>query len=438
VGTPNDQLRAAREGTESPVTPGECLSRSELADLVNDWIFENRHMAKALAAGYIGKLERGLVRWPQAPYREGLRAVLHRRTDAELGFQRSGKAVANFDRVNRSDFLRATLGVTAGALAAPLGQALLTRRPAPVPSVVSQTHIDQVRTVAKIFGTWDHTYGGGLVREAVTAQLTYSTGLLNSRCPEKLRNDLLGAVGLLGHTSAFMAFDAYAHQDARDMFLFALACAVRSNDWHLRAKVLSSMARQEIWCGYPDAGLTFVELGMVRADRLTPTERAMLLTARARALAKLHRVSDAAASVGLADDQFADAEPTNDPAWMAYYDSAQHSGDTGHALFDLAVDGHFESEAVHRLSAAVEGHTDPYARSRAISGIKLASLTMRVGDPHEAVRIGQTALTAAGTITSRRAADDLRELRTFAARHQKMAAVAELRNAIGERLKLST
>lgn len=437
MATPNDQLRALRERTESPVTPGEPLSRGELAEQVNAWIFEQYEKTVELSANYVGKLERGLVRWPQQLYREGLRAVLKVRTDAELGFRRTRKPVACLDPVNRSEFLRATLGVTAGALVAPLAQTLLTRQPSPVPSVVGQVHINQVRTAAKLFGNWDHTYGGGLVREAVTAQLNYSAGLLNARCPEKLRGDLFGAVGFLGHTSGFMAFDAYAHEDARRMFRFALACAKESGDWHLRAKVLSSMARQEVWCGDPNAGLTLVELAMVRADRLTPTERAMLLTARARALAKLRRVSDAATTVGMADDQFADAEPANDPVWMAYYDVAQHSGDTGHALFDLALDGYFETEASQRLNAAVDGHTAPYARSRAISAIKLASLTIQVGDPEEAVRIGNNALAEAGTITSRRAADDLRELRNFAAQYQKVNEVAELRYAISERLAIT-
>ncbi|WP_199754155.1 hypothetical protein [Amycolatopsis sp. WAC 01375] len=184
----------------------------------------------------------------------------------------------------------------------------------------------------------------------------------------------------------------------------------------------------------PDAGLTLVELAMVRADRLTASERAMLLTARARALAKLHRVSDAVTTVGLADEQFATVSPDNDPVWVRYYDEAQHAGDTGHALFDLAVDGRFVGEARDRLALAVAGHSQPYARSRTISGIKLASLTMRAGDSVEAAQIGAWALREAGTITSRRAADDLRELRTFANDHRRVTEVAERQNGIGDRL----
>jgi hypothetical protein len=96
---------------------------------------------------------------------------------------------------------------------------------------------------------------------------------------------------------------------------------------------------------------------------------------------------------------------------MRYYDQAQHLGDTGHARWDLAVrHGEAEQEAASRLAGAVTGHTDTYMRSRAMSGIKLASLTMTVGDPQEAAVIGAQALQDARSLRSRSAADDLRDL----------------------------
>ncbi|MGW5376442.1 hypothetical protein ACWESM_13435 [Nocardia sp. NPDC003999] len=119
---------------------------------------------------------------------------------------------------------------------------------------------------------------------------------------------------------------------------------------------------------------------------------------------------------------------------MAYYDHAQHSGDTGHALFDVALEGRFVGEARQRLEIAVAGHTDAFVRSRAISGIKLASLTMATGDPVEAASFGQTALSDAGHLRSRRAADDLRELRMFTQTHAQTAEVDELRSQIDSTL----
>ncbi|HSL07021.1 MAG TPA: XRE family transcriptional regulator, partial [Pseudonocardiaceae bacterium] len=60
MGEPNDLLRGARERNESPHASGDCLSREELADLVNAWLFEHTGGRRAeLDGNYIGKLEQG-------------------------------------------------------------------------------------------------------------------------------------------------------------------------------------------------------------------------------------------------------------------------------------------------------------------------------------------------------------------------------------------
>jgi hypothetical protein len=339
-------------------------------------------------------------------------------------------AVGQDGPVDRRTFMTASAGAGLASVAAPALDLLASLEHAPVPAEVRQSDIDQVRASARLFTSWDHTYGGGVVREAVTAQLRWSAELLEAKCPKGMRAGLFAAVGALSGACGFMAFDAYAHDDARRMFTFGLTCAEEAGDWHLRAKLLSNLARQAIWCGDPDAGLTHTELALVRADRLTATELAMLSTARARAFGKLGRVQETFATVGQADDSFARARPDGDPPWMAYYDQAQHYGDTAHALFDLAVHNVPGTEAAARLAAAVNGHADAYARSRAISGTKLASLLMATGDPREASAAGQRAIDDAGRLRSRRAADDLRELRRFAGRHANLPEVAELRERV--------
>jgi transcriptional regulator with XRE-family HTH domain len=333
------------------------------------------------------------------------------------------------ESVDRREFIGASAGMAVIA-ATPAFGLLASLSHAPAPDEVRECDIEQVRSAARTFTSWDHTYGGGIVREAVTAQLRWSAQLLETNCPERLRGALFSAVGYLSGICGFMAFDAYAHDDARRMFAFGLSCAEASADWHLRAKLLSHMARQAIWCRNPDNGLTCTELALVRADRLTGTERAMLHTARARALAKLGRIQETLGAVGDADEAFASSNPSEDPPWMAYYDYAQHRGDTGHALFDLAIHGHSEPAAAERLTQAISGHSDAYARSRAISGSKLASLLMVTGDPREAVAAGQRAINDAGRLRSRRATDDLRELHRLASAHAVIPEVAELRGRI--------
>ena len=341
-------------------------------------------------------------------------------------------AVGQDGPVDRRKFMTASAGAGLASAAAPALDLLASLGHATVPAEVRQSDIDQVRASARLFTNWDHTYGGGVVREAVTAQLRWSAELLEAKCPKSMRAELFAAVGALSGVCGFMAFDAYAHDDARRMFTFGLTCAEEADDWHLRAKLLSNLARQAIWCGDPDAGLTHTELALVRTDRLTATELAMLHTARARALGKLGRVQETFSAVGQADDAFAQTCAAEDPPWMAYYDQAQHHGDTAHALFDLAIHDVPGTEAAERLSAAVKGHTDAYARSRAISGTKLASLIMATGDPREASAAGQRAIDDAGRLRSRRAADDLRELRRFAGRHVSLPEVADLRERVAQ------
>lgn len=424
----NVLLRSARRRTESPSNPGSCMSRAELADRVAAHVYERHGDVLAPDKSWVGKLERGEITWPRASAREALRAILGASSDADLGFADRRRPLVHDDPAGHRDGLWPGAGTDD-----PLRATLDGLPPVAVPRQVGDAEVAQVHDAARVFATWDHAYGSGPTRTAILAQLRWSAGLLRGPVASALRPGLFSAVGYLGQVCGMVAFDDYAHGDARRILRFALACAEEAGDWHLRAKVYSCMARQEIWVGDADRGLTHAEQALVRADRLTATERAMLHTARARALAKLGRAEDTRAAVGAADDAFTGMSATEDPAWMAYYDAAQHSGDTGHALWDLAMRGH-RSDAAARLRVAAEGHGTAFARSRAISQAKLASLALATGDPIEGAALGKVALDFGSGIRSRRLGDDLRELARFAERHAALAPVAELRTGIARTL----
>ncbi|MGH4001635.1 MAG: XRE family transcriptional regulator, partial [Pseudonocardiaceae bacterium] len=224
---PNDLLRRARESVESPHASGDCLSRQELAELVNAWVYEHtdEHRVVELDANYIGKLEQGSIHWPQDPNRRAaFRAVLGVKTDAELGFRRPRRSRTRVRGVDRHQFIRAGLGVGAVAVtggSAALLELLVPTQPPRVPSVVSRDHITQVRATVEAFKGLDARYGGGLMREAATAQLRYCAELLNARCPEALRGELHTAVGSFAETAGYMAYDDFAHDDAERAYRFA-------------------------------------------------------------------------------------------------------------------------------------------------------------------------------------------------------------------------
>ncbi|WP_239394560.1 hypothetical protein [Frankia sp. CiP3] len=113
--SPNEQLRAARLRTCSAETPGEPLSRQELAERVNRWTFHRDGRITEVDGNYIGKLERGVIRWPQQCYREALRAILRAETDRDLGFHRPARNVNGGTDVDRQQFLCAAAVVSATA-----------------------------------------------------------------------------------------------------------------------------------------------------------------------------------------------------------------------------------------------------------------------------------------------------------------------------------
>jgi len=364
-----------------------------------------------LNANYIGKIEQGVIRWPNALSREAFRVIFGVSKGSELGFvnarARYYRAVVTLDDVDdvkRRKLFETTLSVGALALEGPMAallEILEISEPTPIPRRVGASDIEQIRSATQVFESWLEAYGGGVAREAVMGQLRYSAGLLKATCPERLRPELFSAVGDLADVAGWMAVDANTHE-ASPAFGFALSCAEQATDWNLRAQVLSSMTQQAVRTGQPDDGLTLAELALVRPDRLTATGRAVLHTMRGRALAKMHRVQETLRAIGTADEHFAHSTPANDPPCMAFYTDAQHAQYTGRPLVDLAILGHDPGDAAHRLTSAAAGHSESRRFYRvAFCLAKLASLTMATGDPLEAAAIGHQALDVAGSIRSR-------------------------------------
>lgn len=304
--------------------------------------------------------------------------------------------------------------------------------PNALPKTVRPEDIRQVLAAADTLAGWDNLYGGGgIVGSSSMGLFIWAKGLLATKHPVQLKGDLYTAVGRLSVVMGASAFDAYAHDDATELLRFGTWCAEQGNNWHLRASALNWRARHEIWCGRPDEGLTHAESGLLRSDRLTPREQSMLHNARARAWAKMRNPDEALAAIDRSDRIFGRAREGEDAPWMAYYDDAQHHGDTGHAAFDIALmRGGSPELAISRLETAIDGHTDAYVRSRALSGTKLATLTMVTGDPQQAVAIANRALDEVGKLRSRRAVTDMDDLTSASARYARRPDVAELRRRI--------
>jgi hypothetical protein len=390
--------------------------------------------------------------WPMAfadADKQGRDADIHRSHPVEGGVEHSAGRMLDTgappsssrspDSMFRRQFL--ALGSLLALDPVDLSHLLTPTVPSHVPAKITAREIRQLQQIAANVQAWDNAYGGGgLIGQLATNAMQWAVRLLSVPCPPTHRPEFLGAVARLGLVAGASNFDIYRHDDARLAFRVSVECAEEGQHWHLRAKGYSFLARQAIWLGDADNGLTAAEKGLVRSDRLTPSERAMLHTARARAFGKLRNVQGTIAAVGAADDAFAQRRADDEPPWMAYYDEAQHNGDTAHALWDLAVgiEDYDPAQAEQRFLTAVRGHGPQFVRSKAMSCTKLASLVMKRGDPREAAAIGTTAVALSGELTSLRAADDLRQLGQLAGRHSKVPEALALKESIATALAART
>jgi hypothetical protein len=153
-------LRRARERIPSAQDAGVCLSRHEVAELVNGWIYERTHRLVELDGNYIGKLERGVIRWPNRLYRQALRTVLRVASDAQLGFYSRRRSPGPVTDVDREQFLR----LTGAVMALPWLDWFSPSTPSPAPAKVSRANIEQIRTVTEAFRSLDNRHGGAAAR----------------------------------------------------------------------------------------------------------------------------------------------------------------------------------------------------------------------------------------------------------------------------------
>ena len=434
MATPNEDLRAARERTSSRQHPGECLSRQELADLVNAHVWDRYAVRVEVDAGYIGKLERGVIRWPGGHYREAFRTILGVVTDAELGLRNTRRATVPIP----SDASSSPIGDWFQALGSanssdPFLGTMSLSAPNTVPSAIDHRHIRDVEVAAKAFSHWDHLRGGWSLLDAALAQARWAGQLLRASCPHRLRSRLYAAVADLVGTCGFKLYDTGAHEEANRYLRFALTCAEKAGDGHRRAKILTRMVRLAVETGQSDRALTIAEYGLLRVDRLSPVRQAMLHVAHGKALAATGRGQEAVRAIGAADESFCRApDDDSSPLWADLYTSAHHAGDTAEVLAILRAKGLNKVDIGPRFLVARDGFGVKYPRARVVAELKVASLTMATGDPVEAAAVATTALDTAESISSGRVIDLLRTLDIHAARHHGIIEVQGLRQHIRE------
>ena len=179
----NEDLIAARVAQPSRSRPRQPLSRKELAELINRYVWDHHRQQTPVDENYIESSSGGSCAgqapsigrpsWPSSVLptrRPGLCTV------SVLKWQPRG---------NGRKMSSSPMSIVAAST-----RLLDVMAPTPWPAQVGAPEIDQIWQAARAFSVWDNLYGG-LAREAPVAQLRWSAGLIQgASCPAERRPDL--------------------------------------------------------------------------------------------------------------------------------------------------------------------------------------------------------------------------------------------------------
>lgn len=383
---PNELLRAARLRMESPKTPGQSMTRQELADAVNAQVYrasgESRTVT-AIDANHVGKWERGQVRRPAEHYRAALRVVLDVATDADLGFNHS--STHNIDDVDRKTFLKTALGTGAG---------LVLSRHFPDPTADANDLAAAIAGPTTYYRRMESVVSSEQLSPAVEAHLSLSSGIVNA----KLRTSTgFGVLAEVSGLSAWLAVDRGDNATARRRYVDAVNHAEHASHPLLVSYMTASLGHFAVDDGQARQGVRLLDRAAGQLDKTAPdTARAWLASLQAVAHAALGDRS--ATFSALRGAEKLTSRQRGEPHWPWVF------------TFDEAKAARYQASALGRLGdlrgatsafeAAQPALTSP--KPRALAEVDQAQVMANAGLVGEACQLALNALNVAREYGSER------------------------------------
>lgn len=341
-------------------------------------------------------------------------------------------AVSHFTRrdlmLNRRDAAKAIVAVAVGTPLIECVERWLApeHEPparAPVGSIGTE-EIERIEQAARLFRQWDDHFGGGLRRKAVVGQLNEVADLLRDSHPAGVARRLFRVMAHLAETAAMMSWDSGMQATAQRYYILALRASKEAEEYAFGANILASMARQLLYMGRPDDALELIRLAEDGARGRAPAAVwSMLRTREAWAYAKLGRVQAFRRATSEAGDVLADADRSEDPDWISYFDEAELAGVTGGRLLDLAQehpgDPSYAREAETLIGRALTLRRAESMRSLSLDQVGLAQSFFLQCELEEAVSAGLKAIDLAERTQSDRVRMQLADLHRLAVPHQR-------------------
>jgi hypothetical protein len=457
----NSKLRARREAMPSRKVPGEGMSRGELADAVNAYLWKATGERYDLDARAVARYERGHVSWPRAAYRSAFRAVLGVDSDSELGFEPTARGtpygtssaagagaglVTQFqdtglayapsitgtietisllskldenDRLafNNVDFSEEA--VNSAALEWLVGKADSDVHA--TGSTITVHDIEEIVATTVTIDRLDREVGGNFSRDVAVRFLRDRVlPKLHQPCRSALRRDLFQAASVLCEIVGYMTFDLERHGLAQRYFVQALRLAKEADHTAYGAYVLTTVSHQALYVDNATQALRMAQAaklgykgGLIPA---VPTEAALL---EATAYSVLGDATSCTKSLREAEHHF-DRNTDEIPQWASHWGPEVFASFVGGCWLNL---GNTKAARPHLEFAWQESNRQ--ARRVVFTAGQLGKLSVLDGDLDEAVSYALTATHAAGKAKSKRSLKVVRELRELLDVHKDHTSVRD-------------
>ncbi|NUL03267.1 regulator [Streptomyces lunaelactis] len=294
---------------------------------------------------------------------------------------------------------------------------------------VSNGDIAALRSVAELFRTLDHAYGGGHARQALVRYLEHEAEpMLRGTYGEVTGRRLFAAAADLTRLAGWTSYDIAAHGLAQRYFVQALRLSQAAGDRAYGSYVLVTMSRQAVYLGH---GREAVQLTRVAQQGVgsaaPPLVQALLHSVEARGHGVLGDVRACTASLVRAERALETARPGDDvPHWARFFDEAQLADEFGHCHRDLQQ----YRSAVQHAERSLQLRAPAFARSRLFCRVVLATARLGLGELDQACALGAEAALQASEMRSARAVEYVREFERRLDPYRDAAAVRNYRDRV--------
>ncbi|MFG1755330.1 hypothetical protein [Streptosporangium sandarakinum] len=277
--------------------------------------------------------------------------------------------------------------------------------------------------ITAAFAHLESVHGGALYRTSIIGQLSEVTRRIQDGVPASLRVRVFTATADLAALAGWTSHDAGRYAAAQRYWSYAIYAAGEAGIPGRGVEIVTRMSHQMIYLGRLHDALALLDLAAARARRDGQTAvQALVHSQTGRVHAGLGQPDEAVRHLDHADELLAQA--TDRPAWVAYFDAAEHAGARAVSARDLTHLGHRGYPASPHFEAALRLRQPGFDRVRTMDRIGLAAALLDEGELERAAAVGHQAMESAGMQSALVAS----RLNTFlaAANHHHTPEIAEL------------